>query len=404
MSGFGSHDSFRRHLVRAAPVFVGVTIVTLLLEQIGWLRGFETAALDTSLRLAKPIAPKFVEVVAINDDDYTDIFGQKSLLEAETLKKLIEAIAQANPVVIGVDIDTSSAGYRQVAADFANPRQGHAQIVWEREAIGENEPLQALKVLGGTDIKPAPLSGVAGLFEDWDGVVRRYQRHFECEVDEKGRVQLLDSFPWAIVKAFYHSSPDRNQLGADLRHSIDAEAQTGKKVTNDRLLNFSGGRYTFTPYAASFVLAAHEAEWWSKNNPFINKIVLLGGSYREGRDTYMTPLGRSTGVQLMAQAVESDLQNKGVHYVSEFLMLLFDLLAWIALVAIYYFCRLGIALWISLAGIPILSLTGSLVAFSSLAYWANFAPIVLGVLIHQLYDHAIEYRRLLRQAKQNITT
>jgi CHASE2 domain-containing sensor protein len=113
----------------------------------------------------------------------------------------------------------------------------------------------------------------------------------------------------------------------------------------------------------------------------------------------MTPSGMTSGVQLMAQLVESELQGRGISQLNELLMIVFDFAAWIALVAIYYFCRLPVALWLSIFAIPLFSLAGSLFAFSSLAYWADFAPVIVAVLIHQLYDHAQEYRRLLKASR-----
>ena len=117
----------------------------------------------------------------------------------------------------------------------------------------------------------------------------------------------------------------------------------------------------------------------------------------------MTSLGMTTGVQLMAQVVEAELQGRGISQLNKLLMILFDFAAWIALVAVYYFCRLPVALWASIVAIPLFSLAGSLFAFSSLAYWADFAPVVLGVLIHQLYDHAQEFRRLLKESQMRAT-
>ncbi len=211
---------------------------------------------------------------------------------------------------------------------------------------------------------------------------------------------MTDSFPWAVVKAFYQRSSEANRLPSKLRDSVEAEARGGTKAGDERLLNFAGDRYVFQPYTASFILSAHEAAWWKEQSPLRDKIVLLGGSYRAARDTFRTPTGMTSGIQLMAQAVESELQGRGIYHSNKLLMILFDFVAWIALVAVYYFCRLPVALWASIIAIPLLSLSGSLFAFSSLAYWADFAPIVLGVLIHQLYDHAQEYRRLLKQSQR----
>jgi tetratricopeptide (TPR) repeat protein/CHAT domain-containing protein len=58
---------------------------------------------------------------------------------------------------------------------------------------------------------------------------------------------------------------------------------------------------------------------------------------------------------------------------------------------------------VSIFAIPLFSLAGSLFAFSSLAYWVDFAPVILSVFIHQLYDHAQEYRRLLKESQMWVT-
>jgi hypothetical protein len=52
----------------------------------------------------------------------------------------------------------------------------------------------------------------------------------------------------------------------------------------------------------------------------------------------------------------------------------------------------GLAL--TLVAIPLLALAGSFVAFFTFAWWVDFVPVTLGVLIHELYHHAAEYQRL----------
>jgi CHASE2 domain-containing sensor protein len=403
VSQLSAHRSFWRHLLRAFPVFVIVILLTLLLESAGWLRGFQTTALDTWFRLRKPITPQFVSVVTINEDDYLRIFGGKSPLNPGTVVALIRAIADGKPTVIGVDIDTSDAQWQSAVRDDLPPAEGHTSIVWEQEAIGQEEPLTPVKVLGGAEVTPKPLTGISGLFEDWDGVIRRSRRYFFTAGRSETQREVVDSFPWAIVKAFCQTSANTRRLPSKVRQTIQQEMRTDSKPERERFLNFSGNRYDFPAYSASFVLTAHEADWWKDKSPFRDKIVLVGGSFRAGRDVYKTPMGVTSGVQLMAQVVESELQGRGISEVNKLLMILFDFAAWIALVAVYYFCRLSVALWISIVAIPLLSFAGSLFAFSSLAYWADFAPVIVGVLIHQLYDHAQEYRRLLKQSQMRVT-
>jgi hypothetical protein len=42
----------------------------------------------------------------------------------------------------------------------------------------------------------------------------------------------------------------------------------------------------------------------------------------------------------------------------------------------------------------------SFFAFSSLAYWANFVPVLAAVIIHELYEHFKHYRDLIREVRE----
>jgi CHASE2 domain-containing sensor protein len=161
-------------------------------------------------------------------------------------------------------------------------------------------------------------------------------------------------------------------------------------------LNFSGERYTFEPLSAENVLQASKTEGWRTNGPLKGKVVLLGGYYRASRDFYVTPVGRMAGVQLMAQAVESELHG-GIRTANHLAAFALDVLAGLIVVLIQHRFRLLPALVISLVAIPCLSFIGSFLAFSTLAWWVSFAPVTAGVLVHELYHHAAEYQRLRQE-------
>ncbi|HXO37252.1 MAG TPA: CHASE2 domain-containing protein, partial [Candidatus Acidoferrum sp.] len=160
--------------------------------------------------------------------------------------------------------------------------------------------------------------------------------------------------------------------------------------------NFSGERFDFSPLSAHYVLAVAHEVGWANNGPFHNKIVLLGGFFRAGRDIHITPVGKMAGVQLMAQAVETELRGGGIRPLNEAVAIILDILAGTILVWFSYRFQLATALLLSLLAIPLFSLTSSYLAFSSLARWFNFVPVIVGVLIHELYHHAREYHHLLK--------
>ena len=212
MSQLSTHRSFWRHLLRAFPVFVIVTLITVALEHAGWLRGFETTGLDTWLRLIKPIEPQFVCVVTINDDDYLTIFGGKSPLDPKTVMTLIRAIADGKPTVIGVDIDTSDAQWQSVVQD--SPSTFSSQ---NSHRLGTRSHWTGRAAETGEGPRRRRNNTKASLW-DFRAVSRLGRRHptlatllLYCRRNER-QTEIVDSFPWAIVKAFCQTSSQSKSI------------------------------------------------------------------------------------------------------------------------------------------------------------------------------------------------
>jgi CHASE2 domain-containing sensor protein len=374
-----------RHITKATPLIVLIAAFTLGLEYLGWLDHFENAGLDTFNILQAPRDPTHLVLVGITDDDYRDFFNETSPLDPRVLYQVIEAIVLSKPRVIGIDIDTSARAFDQ----FHVP-DGWPPLVWGQDLVSRNDELVPGPVLGRQAARPCDRQGVAALPQDEDGVVRRYLRHFATRRDGHSQVS---SFPWAVVQAGCESGLSDFCKGAD---SADGHSRRGLR------LNFSGERYNFSPLSIRMVLQAAKNEGWRANGPFRDKVVLLGGCYRAARDSYVTPVGAMLGLQLMAQAVQSELGG-GIRLTNHLFAFVLDILVGFALVFIHHRFSLPIAISLSLFAIPVLSLLGSFLAFSTFAWWFNFVPVTIGVLIHQLYDHAREYHRLRQRLEGSPT-
>lgn len=362
-----------RAIFRATPVIVGVAAATVFISWLGWLERFELAGLDAFNLLQSPRFPTHVLLVAITDDDYRDLFAETSPLDPERLHAVIAAVARGNPSLIAVDIDTSASVFR----DFKVPPDW-PPVVWGQDCEQVGDTIRPLGVLAGQPLRDIDSSGIAALPQDSDGVIRRYLREFRTEAGP------FPALPWEVVRV-------AARLG--LEAFIAASQRQDGHSSQGLRLNFAGERYTFSPLSAQFVVQGSRAEEWGVRGPLTGKVVILGGCYRAARDSHVTPVGRMLGLQLMAQAIETELGG-GIRAFNHVLELILDLLCGVALVVIHQRFRLFWALVISLVAIPVLCLIGSLAAFSTMARWLNFAPVVLGVLIHQLYDHAREYARM----------
>jgi CHASE2 domain-containing sensor protein len=128
------------------------------------------------------------------------------------------------------------------------------------------------------------------------------------------------------------------------------------------------------------------------------KIVLIGGSFAATRDEHSTRAGKRYGVEIMAQAIESDLQGVNIPPANTSLVKTLEVLAAITLIFLQYrFEKRKMTL--SLIAIILLSLLCSLAAtnFTTLSLWAKFTPMLLAVLIQQLQDQVKSYRKLLTE-------
>lgn len=389
--------AFWRHLLEALPVLLLVSGITTILGERGLLRGFENTALDVWLQLKEPRPVNDVVLVTIDDIDYATLFGRRSPLQPERVKELVAAVVAGAPRAVGVDLDSSDEAY---AAMEPPPR-----VVWAREGTplaeaeagaaaahgggghgeggheGPRTVFRAEAVLGrhGEAAREVP-SGLALMPQDGDGIIRRY-RHALPVLEGEGehaRREPMPTLGWAV-----------------LREADKAEGRAPRDASQDALvLNFAGDRYAFATISARDVIAGAKLPAWGSAGPLKDRIVLVGGTFHAARDEYVTPVGAMPGVQLVAQAIESELSGGGIRSLSHGRMLLLELLSGVLLVWINFRFRLGTALLLSLGAMPLLTLGGSLLAFSSLAYWFNFTPSLLGVWIHELIDHAREYRAM----------
>jgi CHASE2 domain-containing sensor protein len=383
---------FGKRLLSAAPVILTFTILSLMMEHWGWLSGFETTALDTFFRLKEPLTAEHIVVVGITEEDYKVLFEETSPLSGRKLREVMDAITLGRPSVVGVDIDTSSL---KEFGGFQVP-DSWPVTVWGRDAkqvgvrdVEEKEFGEIVKDIINPFAKQEDVfvpggvlagdgagvrSGLAILPQDSDGRVRRYSRSFKVA---GGDSKAMDSFPWAVVKAYH-----------DVRR--DGAAEPGK----DFMINFSVERAAFKPIDISTLLSLAHEPGYQEAGPLKGKVVLLGGFYRAGRDEHLTPTGTETGVQIMGQIIESELSG-AIPAPSKLLIGIIEAVVAVFLLLLTHIFRLETKLRLSLMIIPLLALLSSYVVFSSFALWSYFIPVLLALLIQQLHDRLMGYRKAL---------
>jgi CHASE2 domain-containing sensor protein len=408
-----SWRKFGRHYLKAVGWIVFLIVVVHFMEASGVLKGFETAGLDTFLRLHSRKMSERVVVVEITDQDYENLglFQGKSPLKSELLAELVSNIQKYDPAAIAMDFDTRSKDWCELNpallaemlpeksnAQTTPPR--HPPVIWAEVPANIEEPLRLTPVLGGK-LHDRSYVGIPRFPVDSDGLVRRYEQEFSV-ADSLGDCSSQPAPSTDIPEGEQHlsASTTRDILAsfakAILDHACDHPGVGCSSLHQERhepvIFNFYGDRYRF-PIIQSHEFLGPAAKLENddlkaqRTALFHNKIVLIGGNFSAARDIYMTPLGPMAGVELIALAIESDFSG-GIRETQKWLEKLADFVVGSLIVFLYFYYRRRprVAFLTSLLGIPIVAAFFSWLVFQSAAYWFNFMPIIIGMVLHQMLE------------------
>jgi CHASE2 domain-containing sensor protein len=159
-------------------------------------------------------------------------------------------------------------------------------------------------------------------------------------------------------------------------------------------IHFIGDRKSFNTIQFSQIYKM-PSESFKPGTIFTDKIILIGGSFEESRDFYITPKGRLSGIEIIANSIESILHGNPIKPISHILELIFELL--VIFVISYFFFRftsLKASILCFLSIIP-LAIIGSALAFSNFSHWLNFIPAWMSVIIHgkiSSFEHNVKLR------------
>jgi hypothetical protein len=210
--------------------------------------------------------------------------------------------------------------------------------------------------------------GVAVLPADADGSVRFYRRRYSTSRGE------LPSFATAVLDA----GGTRSALVDDRR---------------PRLIEYRSLLPTDSSITVQWVLEnADSPDFQGEQGVLRGKVVLLGGTFRAGRDWYPTPLGWMSGVDVWGQVLQTELDGGGPAQPSPWRLGLLQFLVGFGLVALFEYLPLSRAFWAAVLGLPPAAALASLVVFGSVWFVIYFLPVFALVLIQQLYDQAKGYR------------
>jgi hypothetical protein len=120
--------------------------------------------------------------------------------------------------------------------------------------------------------------------------------------------------------------------------------------------------------------------------------VLLGGSFWQARDHHVTPVGDLSGVEVLAQILETELEGGGPRGPKTWELFVIQCLAGFGIVAAFHRRGLKSAVGLSLGVSALAAPVASFFVFRTWTLWFYFLPALGAWLVQQLYDKAKEYR------------
>jgi CHASE2 domain-containing sensor protein len=131
---------------------------------------------------------------------------------------------------------------------------------------------------------------------------------------------------------------------------------------------------------------------------FKDKIVIIGGTF-DKKDFYMTPVGRMSGMEILANITQSIINGSLITPTSFWKAFIMQVILGIAVAFIFIlFSRFWATLICLLGLIPGVAVA-SILSFSSSHYWFDFVPTIAGVM---LYGRIIKAEEVLKKVKHKL--
>lgn len=380
-------------------VSIGVTG----LSRTGVLAGWETRAVDVFLFLRDRVpAPEIVLVVI--DDDAFRALGHRQPLPRHYVADLADFLLTSGAKVVAFDlVVTTPSVPREDAALIATARRWSAarpgSLLFASLAVPADQGF-ALMPSFSPDLDG--LAGFANVPLGADGVLRRFTpllpaaggghlpalslaalagsagvspRHLAERIGEgRGAIEL----------------PVRDRHG---RIGV-GPAPVAQLAGTPWRIDYTGPPGAFTTFPSEpLVQLARSGTQPDPDNPFRDRIVLVGATFAEGRDFFPTPTGLMAGVEIQAHMVNTLLARRALLPPPWYLNVVLLALVCVSVSVLSLWLRPA---WLALVGLALVAalVAASYEAYTRGGYWLDFLAPLLGTLAYLQGAHVLRRRRL----------
>jgi adenylate cyclase len=409
----------RRRFYKSLILGLSVSLITSLVSYMGYLQGFEARALDFLLWLRGSVKSPEIVLVQIDDQAFSRL-GEKQPLPRAYIAGLIDVLGRSGAKVIGVDIEFKVK---------TNPRDDAVLLKAIQDAsdngLSRVVPVFVVrpdKEVNGTVLySRAPffsptlpaLSGFANAPIDPDGVFR------ELPLAVRGSDgKTLASLALAVLARY--AGYDGARLEAEMNRSGEVTLQLPEwnkfqgrllpeptplsfAIDEQWKINFAGAEGSFAAIPSDLVFQISKAKTaLAEDNPFRNKIVLIGATFGDSRDFFATPRGLMAGVEIHANVIHTILSRAQIVPARRWVAVALSLVFTLVMSLLLTFFRPLTATIVSLTAIPLVLIPLSYLAFARLGVWVDFVVPLVAIRWGASVADYMEARHIRRSLGQYV--
>jgi adenylate cyclase len=322
--------------------------------------------------------------VAVDSAAFEKLGGRQPI-SREYLARVVRGLSRCGASVVGIDITFSSptepradAALAEAIREFSD--HGVSRVVLLGPLSAGSEPLGAA-ALGASVVTASPLVSVPR-----DGVIRR--------------VDPLLPGPDGTTEPTLALALVGRQQGLD-RRALAARLASGqlRDVTLERdagwPINYVGPAGSFFTISSDQLAALGDpgTEAPASDNPFRGRIVLLGGTFPEGRDTYQTPYGPMPGVEVHANVAHMLTTGRFIRPSSWWVGLAVNVAVSLVAGIVLLSLRPLIGTLVCIGGALAIGVPAAFYAFNRGGYWIDFVLPVVATTLTGLGGDALDRRR-----------
>lgn len=385
-----------------------VSVAVTVLSRTGVLAGWETRAVDTFLFLRDRVAAPEITLIVIDDDAFQAL-GQRQPLSRRYVADLADFLLTSGARTVAFDlvltaptVPAEDQALLATAARWGAARPGALlfatfAVPAERDGGGGYTllPPFAPELAGALGFANAPIGA--------DGMVRRF-----TPVLPAAGGGWLPSFSLATLAAAGGLPPadlakrlvaDPAAIPLPIREESGAvagpaETPVGQLAARAWRIDFAGPAGAFTTFPSEpLVRLARAGTVPDQDNPFRDRIVLVGATFAESRDTFPTPTGLMAGVEIHAHMVSTLLSRRALLPPPWYLNVALLTVVCVSISVLSLWLR---PLWLGLVGLALVAglVAASYEAYTRGGYWLDFLAPLIGMLVYLQGAHILRRRRL----------